>query len=195
MSRSKSQQFSQLGGMLGLQENSELLQEVETTMVSSSWIRRECVYRVEPVSCNFKNVNFFSKETSPSPGAFEGSTCIGKWKCCFCAFCDIFYLVLSNFSRITRHTFPVMTINCLTDLPPLSDTGSPGRADTLNTLYVYIHVKGHREGVGTEGGGGVSCWSSCSLCMFLSLYLFPCHMSNLRNATFATFWWFENKIW
>ena len=32
----KSQQFSQVGGMLGLQENCELLQEVETTMVSSS---------------------------------------------------------------------------------------------------------------------------------------------------------------
>ena len=34
MSRSKSQQFSQLSVMLGLQENCELLQEVET-MVSS----------------------------------------------------------------------------------------------------------------------------------------------------------------
>ena len=36
MSRSKSQQFSQLSIVLGLQENCELLQEVETTMVSSS---------------------------------------------------------------------------------------------------------------------------------------------------------------
>ena len=36
MSRSKSHQFSQLGLVLGLQENCELLQEVETTMVSSS---------------------------------------------------------------------------------------------------------------------------------------------------------------
>ena len=36
MLRSKSQQFSQLSLVLGLQENSELLQEVETTMVSSS---------------------------------------------------------------------------------------------------------------------------------------------------------------
>ena len=45
MSRSKSQ-FSQLSLVLGLQENGELLPEVETTMVSSSWIRRECVYRV-----------------------------------------------------------------------------------------------------------------------------------------------------
>ena len=36
ISRSKSQQFSQLSLMLGLQENCELLQEVETTMVSSS---------------------------------------------------------------------------------------------------------------------------------------------------------------
>ena len=46
MSRSKSQQFSQLSLVLGLQENGELLQEVETIMVSSSGIRRECVYRV-----------------------------------------------------------------------------------------------------------------------------------------------------
>ena len=46
MSRSKSQQFSQLSLVLGLQENGELLQEVESTMVSSSWIRRECVHRV-----------------------------------------------------------------------------------------------------------------------------------------------------
>ena len=36
MSRSKSRQFSQKSIVLGLQENSELLQEVETTMVSSS---------------------------------------------------------------------------------------------------------------------------------------------------------------
>ena len=36
MSKSKSPQFSQLGVMLGLQDNGELLQEVETTMVSSS---------------------------------------------------------------------------------------------------------------------------------------------------------------
>ena len=40
MSRGKSQQFSQLtivlGIVLGLQENGEFLQEVETTMVSSS---------------------------------------------------------------------------------------------------------------------------------------------------------------
>ena len=36
MSRSKSQQVSQLIIVLGLQENGELLQEVETTMVSSS---------------------------------------------------------------------------------------------------------------------------------------------------------------
>ena len=36
MSRSKSQQFSQLSIVLGLQENCELLQEVENTMVSSS---------------------------------------------------------------------------------------------------------------------------------------------------------------
>ena len=39
MSRSKSQQFSQLSIVLGLQENCELLQEVETTMVSSSYSR------------------------------------------------------------------------------------------------------------------------------------------------------------
>ena len=43
ISRSKSQQFSQLSIVLGLQENCELLQEVETTVVSSLWIRRECV--------------------------------------------------------------------------------------------------------------------------------------------------------
>ena len=36
MSRSKSHHFSQLSIVLGLQENDELLQEVETTMVSSS---------------------------------------------------------------------------------------------------------------------------------------------------------------
>ena len=36
MSRSKSRQFSQLSIMLNLQENGELLQEVETTMASSS---------------------------------------------------------------------------------------------------------------------------------------------------------------
>ena len=36
MSRSKSQQFSQLRFVLGLQENGELLHEVETTMVSTS---------------------------------------------------------------------------------------------------------------------------------------------------------------
>ena len=36
MSRSKSQHLSQLSIVLGLQENGELLQEVETTMVSSS---------------------------------------------------------------------------------------------------------------------------------------------------------------
>ena len=39
MSRSKSQQFSQLSIVLGLQENGELLQEVETTMVSSRYAR------------------------------------------------------------------------------------------------------------------------------------------------------------
>ena len=36
MSKSKSQQFSQLSIVFGLQENCEILQEVETTMVSSS---------------------------------------------------------------------------------------------------------------------------------------------------------------
>ena len=36
MSRSKAHQFSQLSLVLGLHENGELLQEVETTMVSSS---------------------------------------------------------------------------------------------------------------------------------------------------------------
>ena len=36
ISRNKSLQFSQLSIVLGLQENGELLQEVETTMVSSS---------------------------------------------------------------------------------------------------------------------------------------------------------------
>ena len=35
MSRSKSQQFSQLSVMLGSQQNGEVFQEVETTMVSS----------------------------------------------------------------------------------------------------------------------------------------------------------------
>ena len=36
MSKSKSQQFSQLSIVLGLHENCEILQEVEITMVSSS---------------------------------------------------------------------------------------------------------------------------------------------------------------
>ena len=36
MSRSKALQFSQLSVVLGLEENGELLQEVETTMVYSS---------------------------------------------------------------------------------------------------------------------------------------------------------------
>ena len=48
ISRSKSQQFTQLSIVLGLKENCELLQEVETNMVSSSRIRRKSVC----IGCN-----------------------------------------------------------------------------------------------------------------------------------------------
>ena len=46
MSRSKSQQFSQLSIVLGLQENGELLQEVETTYDLVGLLHKGCLVTI-----------------------------------------------------------------------------------------------------------------------------------------------------